>query len=66
MAINARKFRGEKIFEMFGSKTYVASNSKEASGWVQPEKLNFPLRFFRVVYRLGKFPREHSLYKVFL
>lgn len=36
----------EKIFEMFGSKTCAASNSKEAPEQLQPEKLNFLLRFW--------------------
>lgn len=43
--INAKLFKGEKIFETFGSKTHAASNYKKVPGWLQPEKLNFPLRF---------------------
>lgn len=54
VAIKARFFKREKIFEMFGSKTSAASNSKEALGWLQPAKLNFPFRFFRIEPRQGK------------
>lgn len=51
VAIKARFFKREKIFEMFGSKASAASNSKEALGWLQPGKLNFPFRFFRVDHK---------------